>query len=309
MSVYSLLCTGQGAQTPDLFSRFPFAERGLALRQRVLDGNYLEPDVAAWILDPARNPSAIFQNHFSQPLLCLYQCMIWAELAPLLPRPALIAGYSLGEVTAYACAGAFQPEEAIRLAGTRARLMDAAGPPARLLAVTGLSPTTAANLPGAHLAIVIAHDHCVIGCLAERAESLAHDLKTAGAIDAHLLPVSVASHTPILDAAVAPFRAALDQMVWNPPHTPILAGISSVKITRREQMEQTLPEQIHRTVRWDQIQQRLEESACHVYLELGPGTQLAHMALSQKLEARSATEFRSAEGVAAWLEKALARNG
>lgn len=307
MSQFAILCSGQGAQSPELFSQFPFTERGLALKERVQPA--LEPEAAAWLADPQKSPQAIFQNHISQPLICLYHAMVWAEVQPLLPEVAMVAGYSLGELSAYGCAGAIEAEDVIRLASTRARLMDSAGPGGELIAVTGLAPSAAAALDGAHLAIVIGDDHCVIGCLAGQAEGLARQFKIAGARDAVILAVTVASHTPILDAAVEPFRAALQKIPWRQPHSPILAGVSATKVMRREQMEQSLPEQIHRTIRWDRIQQRLRESGCGVLLELGPGRQLAHMAIAQGMEARGAGEFRSAEGIAAWVQAALKRVG
>lgn len=307
MSLFAIVCSGQGAQTPDLFARFPFSEKGLALRQRILDARCLDSDVLSWLADESRAPLSIFQNHFSQPLICLYQAMVWTEIADLLPPPAVVAGYSLGELTAYFCAGALSPEDVVRLAGIRAREMDAAGPGGRLIAVTGLSPSTASALDGAHLAIVISDEHCVIGCSAERAESLARDLKEAGARDAVVLAVTAASHTALLDRAVEPFRSALQRVTWQDLKIPVLAGVSAAKVVRREQMEQVLPEQIHHTVRWDRIQQRFQESGCRIMLELGPGNQLAHMAVARGIEARGVDEFRSAEGIAEWVRATMAR--
>lgn len=307
MSRFAILCSGQGAQSPGLFDGFPFTGTGLALRQRILDSQSLPPDIAAWLSSSPADPRAIFQNHFSQPLISLYQAMVWAELLPLIPSPVMIAGYSLGELSAYGCAGTFSPEDVVRLASTRARLMDAAGPRGELIAVTGLSPQAASSPDGAHLAIVIGDHHCVIGCLAERADSLARDLKAAGADDAVILSVTVASHTALLDTAVTPFRAALRDTPRRDPLIPVLAGINAAKVLRSEQMEISLPEQIHHTIRWDLIQQRFIESGCRVLLEIGPGCQLAHMACSLGLEARAVSEFHSPQGIATWLQSALRR--
>jgi [acyl-carrier-protein] S-malonyltransferase len=76
-------------------------------------------------------------------------------------------------------------------------------------------------------------------------------------------------------------------------------------------MTEWLPELIHRTIRWDLVLSRLAESNCRVLLELGPGAQLAHMALAGKSarEARSISEFRSLDGIIAWVEKAVKRAG
>lgn len=309
MSQLTILCSGQGAQTPDLFTRFPFSEKGLAIKRHILDTDALTPEVRDWLHEPEKNPTLIFQNRFSQPLLALYQCMVWAEVAALLPKPVAMAGYSLGEVSAYGCAGAFTPEEVVRLASLRARLMDDAGPHGELVAVRGLSASRLAALSEIHVAIVIADDHVVVGCRAEKAETLMADLRSLGASEIIPLAVSVASHTPLLDAAVEPFRAALQTVAWTQPRIPILAGINAAKVMRREQMIQWLPEQIHHTIRWDLIQQRIAESGSRVLLELGPGSQLAHMAVSRGLEARGVEEFRSAEGIATWVETALRRAG
>ena len=309
MSQITILCSGQGAQTPDLFARFPFSEKGQAIKERILDTDALAPEVRDWLHEPEKNPSLIFQNQLSQPLLALYQCMIWAEIASLLPRPSAIAGYSLGEVSAYGCAGAITPEEVVRLATLRARLMDEAGPHGELVAVRGLPASQLASLPDAHIAIVIADDHFVMGCPAEKAVAIMESLKDLGAGEIKPLAVSVASHTPLLDAAVEPFRQALQDVAWTQPRIPILAGINAARVMRREQMIQWLPEQIHHTIRWDLIQQRIAESGSRVLLELGPGNQLAHMAVSRGLEARGAEEFRSAEGIATWVDTALRRAG
>ena len=48
----------------------------------------------------------LLANRVAQPLICAYQLALWGKLAPQLPQPALFAGYSLGELTAFACAGA-----------------------------------------------------------------------------------------------------------------------------------------------------------------------------------------------------------
>ena len=308
---FAVICSGQGAQTPDLFNKFPFTEKGRSLQKSILDAGCLEPEVAEWLNNPTAQPEAIYKNHFSQPLLSLYQMMVWSELS--LPQPRIFAGYSLGELSAYGCAGALTPEDVVRLAGIRARAMDAAGA-GELIAVTGLAIDNAratAERHAAHLAIVLGAEHCVIGCLPGAENEMCEALRAAGAEKAVVLPVSVPSHTPFLDAAVEPFRAALASVSWQPPKSPILAGIDANKVMTRQQMLKSLPEQIHRTIRWDIIEERMAEAECHVVLELGPGCQLAHTLLGGKLQtdARSADEFRSADGIAAWVERSLEHFG
>jgi [acyl-carrier-protein] S-malonyltransferase len=313
MSSFAVLCSGQGGQSPDLFEQFPFAEKGKSVKQQVLHSGCLSPEVIAWLENPKVRPDLIYQDHYAQPLLCLFQAMVWAELSDRLPTPQFVAGYSLGELSAYGCAGALAPNDVIDLASARANLMDNAAPVGSLIAVSGLEVEQAAEIAARHegyVAIIIRNDHCLLGCLADKAETLA----SAAAVFARrvvILNVTIASHTPLLDSAVEAFRKVLQVHDCRPFKSPVLAGVNACKIQSKADMVQWLPEQIHRTVRWDLISSRLTESNCHVVLELGSGAQLARMALAGKAaqEARSISEFRTVDGIVSWVLKALDRAG
>ncbi len=93
-----------------------------------MNSGCLSPEATAWLINSKANPSLIYQDHYAQPLLCLFQAMVWAELSDRLPTPQFVTGYSLGELSAYGCAGALVPKDVIDLATTRANLMDAARP-------------------------------------------------------------------------------------------------------------------------------------------------------------------------------------
>ena len=311
MIPFALLCSGQGAQSPDIFERFPFTKRGIELKEQVLESGCLLSEVAGWLENPKAHPNLIYQDHYAQPLLCLFQAMVWAELSDRLPLPQFVSGYSLGELSAYGCAGALAPEDVVALASTRAKLMDAAAPTGTLIAVSGLPVERAAEIAAqyaGYVAILVRNDHCILGCLAENAEALASAARSsAGSVT--VLKVTIASHTPLLDSAVEPFRQALLAYDCRPFKIPVLAGVNANKVHSQEGMVRWLPEQIHRTIRWDLILSRLAESNCDVLLELGAGAQLAHMALAGKSarDARSISEFRSVDGIVAWVEKAVDR--
>jgi [acyl-carrier-protein] S-malonyltransferase len=79
-------------------------------------------------------------------------CM-WEAIRGFAPQPALVAGYSIGELSAYGVAGAFVPEQAVALAAQRARLMDdcqRAAPGQALLTITGLPLASASSLAAQH---------------------------------------------------------------------------------------------------------------------------------------------------------------
>jgi [acyl-carrier-protein] S-malonyltransferase len=311
MNPFALLCSGQGAESPDLFERFPFTKTGIDLKHQILESGCLAPDVAGWLANPKAQPNLIYENHYSQPLLCLFQMMVWAELSDLLPPPQFVAGYSLGELSAFGCAGALAPKDIVGLASVRAKFMDAAASAGRLLAITGIPVERAAMIADQHagyVAIIASDDHCILGCLAEKADELASAARMV-ARSVVLLHVTVAGHTPFLDSAVEPFQQALLACDCQPFKIPVLAGVNARKILSKEQMGQWLPENIHHTLRWDLVLSRLTESDCGVFLELGAGSQLAHMALAgnSSREARAISEFRSIDGIVAWVQKAVER--
>jgi [acyl-carrier-protein] S-malonyltransferase len=311
MSSFAVLCSGQGGQAPDLFERFPFTEKGRGVKQQVLESGCLSPEIAEWLKNPGAHPTLIYQDHYAQPLLCLFQAMVWAELFDRLPTPLFVAGYSLGELSAYGCADVLAPKDTVDLAIARAHFMDAAAPVGSLIAISGLAVEKAAEIAAqneGYVAIINRNDQCLLGCLAEKAKALASAAATAqGRVV--ILNVTIASHTPLLDSAVEPFRKALQAHDCRPFKSPVLAGVNASKIESKADMVQWLPEQIHRTVRWDLISSRLAESNCQVVLELGSGAQLAHLALAGKTarEARSISEFRTVDGIVSWVEKTLDR--
>lgn len=310
---FAVVCSGQGAQGSELFRSVVFTEKGKAVRDRVLALGELEKEVMDWLEEPEGKPELILENRFAQPLIALYQMMVWAELS--LPDPKFFAGYSLGELSAYGCAGAMRPEEVVRLAGKRAEAMDG-GRAGGLVVEVGIGgdrvEEVARGVVGeAYLAIVMDERHCVVGCAKEKKGELVKGFLEAGAERAQELPVSVAAHTPFLDSAVALLGAELRKVEWKQPRVPILAGIDAGKVFLQNEMETVLSEQVHGKIRWDLVVARMRESGCQVVLELGPGRQLAHELVSagEGMDARSVEEFHSWEGVQRWVEAALNRQG
>jgi [acyl-carrier-protein] S-malonyltransferase len=255
---------------------------------------------------------AVFTNAVAQPLVCAAEVATWAALREALPAPALVLGYSLGELAAYACAGALEPEDAARLAVLRARAMDAAAPPgAALLALRGLSLPRAEALAievGAEIAIVNGPDHVVAGGTAAALAALETRAPAAGAT-AVRIPVLVPAHTRLLGAAVAQFAAALDRSPLGAPAVPVLAGTTALPVTTREGAIGALSSALAARIEWARCLAAAAEHGCTVFLELGPGAALAKMAgeLLPEVAVRSVADFRSVAGIARWVEEALTR--
>lgn len=299
----AILCSGQGAQHPamlDMIADHPAAmevikagEAGLGLHLR---------DVLA-------QRDEIFRNAIAQPLICLTQLALWTALRPDAPRPAAFCGYSVGELAAYACAGALDVAELVRIAAARAVLMDqaAAATHGGMLALQGLRRDEVDSLCAgqrAWIAIAIGEEEFVVGGEDAALAKLSTAFAERGA-KLTQLKVGLASHTPLLGDAVQPFRALLNASSMTAPATPVVAGIDAAWVVRRETAIEKLALQLDRTIEWAGCLDMLYERGCRVFLELGPGRALARMTQSRfdDVDARAVDDFRSLDGVSSWLSK------
>ncbi|QOL48873.1 ACP S-malonyltransferase [Massilia litorea] len=294
-----ILCPGQGGQHAAMYDLARGDPAGAALL-----------DACA----PALDPDTLFDNRIAQPAIVAATLATWEALRPRLPAPALVAGYSIGELAAHGVAGALPAQDAIALASRRAALMDAAaaaGVRGALAAVSALPLERVRAIARAcdwQLAIVNGEDACVAGGPASTYETFAGACEAAGA-RMQRLPVAVASHTPLIAAAVQPFAGALAGAPFHGWQCPVLSGISGVRIASKDAAVEHLSRQLAETIEWRACMDAAVESGISVALELGPGAALARMfaARHPQVACRSVAEFRSLDGVAAWVERQFER--
>ena len=300
-----ILCPGQGAQNLamlDLLSGTPEARAVLDAANPVLGDS-------PWNL--MKGPvEALYVNTLAQPLLCAVQLATWTALRSRLPAPRVFAGYSVGELAAYGCAGALDAGELLTLAHERARAMDSAGPSdSGMRAVRGVDRQRLKALCDAHdvhIAIVNDADRFVIGGREEALRRIEPEISARGGA-VTVLPVHVASHTPLLASAARAFGERLARSGLRAPSTPILAGLDGAPVHTRERALTTLTRQVAETVDWAACLEGLAEEGCTVLLELGPGADLSRMARDwlPSVSARSVSDFKTLEGVCTWVTRQL----
>ena len=302
-----ILCPGQGGQHEGMFELARTSPRAAALL-----------DALAW---PAEGD--IFSNRRAQPAIVAAGMAMWEALRADAPAPALVAGYSIGELTAYGIAGALDARSSVALAVGRAALMDGCVQAAQaMLAITGphasiLPPLLAPH--GFSIAIQTGEDSIIAGGPASHIPSLEAALAAspAGAVArVQVLPVAVASHTPAMADAVAPFADALRKANWHTAHAPVVAGIDAVLIRvaatpgagsgpGAEHAIAHLARQLAEPIMWMDCMDAFAEQGITAALELGPGSALSRMLAARHahIECRSAADFRTLDGVRRWLER------
>ena len=202
----AILCSGQGAQHPAMLDMIADHQ---AASEIIKTG---EAELGFKLREVLTQSDKIFRNAIAQPLICLAQLALWTALRQDAPKPAAFCGYSVGELGAYACAGALDAAGLARIAAARAALMDkaAAATHGGMLASQGLRRNEVEQLCEglrAWIAIAIGEDEFVIGGEDSALTRLGKEISERGA-KLTRLKVGVASHTPLLSIAVEPFRAA-----------------------------------------------------------------------------------------------------
>jgi [acyl-carrier-protein] S-malonyltransferase len=301
----AILCPGQGSQSAAMFDLLA----GDAAASSRVDGWLRGADGAVAqtpLAELLAHPSAMFDNRNAQPLVVAATLIAWTMLAAHLPRPSLVTGYSVGEISAYAVAGVLPLERAVAIASQRAAIMSeaAAGRGEQgLAAVSGIAPQAALDLvrqagceaaidtPGALIAGGLRHN---LDQLAKLAPQLGATCKP--------LPINIASHTGLLAAAVDPLRRLLlaDAAA---PALPLLAGVNASTIRDGAEAAELLAGQTANTIHWTDCLDAIHEARIDVALELGPGSALSRMLRERHphIACRSVADFRSVKGILAWV--------
>ncbi len=290
-----ILCPGQGGQHAAMYDLARGDAHGAALLARLAPAL---PDVS--------DPASMFSNRSAQPAIVASSLAMWEALRSDCPPPALVAGYSVGELTAYGVAGAFPAERTVALAGQRAALMDACvapGSPHAMLAISGrriaaLRPMLFAH--GFHIAIETGEDSCIAGGPAANVAEI--DIPGARIVQ---LPVAVASHTPYLQEAIRPFARLLEQERFGTMQAPVLGGIDGGPVRDRRAAIDRLSRQLAETILWGDCMDACAERGITAALELGPGNALSKMlsARHPAIDCRSVADFRSLDGIRRWLQR------
>nr|WP_281064212.1 acyltransferase domain-containing protein [Sphingomonas sp. PvP018] len=299
-----MLCSGQGRQDRAMFDLFvdePAAAPILAAATAILG-----QDVHQLVRTAADD--RLHANATSQ-ILCVARGLAAATcLEPI--GPALVAGYSVGEMTAWGIAGLWSPAATLRLTAARAAAMDAAGGAEDGLGFVRGLPRDAVEALVARfdcgIAIVNPGLLFVIGGTRAQVAACCDAALSQGAATARPIAVRVASHTRRLSAAVAPFRTALlTEEPARPSRGRTLIGATDATIVRGAAGIAGLAAQLDTMIDWAATLEALVERGVDRLLELGPGTALADMvrAAYPTLDVRAVDDFRSPAGITAWIAR------
>jgi [acyl-carrier-protein] S-malonyltransferase len=194
-------------------------------------------------------------------------------------EPDLMAGHSLGEISALVAAGALDAEDGLRLVAARGRLMQEAAEETGdggMLAVRARERSTVeqvADQAGLSIANDNAPDQLVLsGAVAalDEGETLLREQR----VRAKRLPVAGAFHSPLMEPAVEPFRRLTEHVEVRAPRVPVLSCVTAAPF---QDVREQLVQAIVSPVRWTDVMSALHDLGATRYVETGPGRVLTNL--------------------------------
>ncbi len=267
-----------------------------------------------WQLTQQGPQAALDQTENTQPAMlaagvAVWRC--WREQGGAMP--SVMAGHSLGEYSALACAGALHFDDAVRLVAERARLMQAAVPngSGAMAALLGLDDAAVAELCEANADGEIlepvnfnAPGQVVIAGARTAVQRAIDASKAAGAKRAVLLPVSVPSHCTLMRDAAEQFALELERVELRAPSIPVIHNVSVETADSPELIRALLAQQLYSPVRWVETVRAVADRGTQLAIEAGPGKVLA--SLGKRIDKRLTTlPVFDPEGLSTALEARL----
>ena len=273
----AILAPGQGAQTPGFLAPWLSDDAPRAQLQSLSEVAGL--DLAHFGTDA--DAETIRRTDIAQPLLVAAGVVAAKQLLAGGPGADVVAGHSVGEVTAAAVTGVLSPTDAMTFVTTRARGMAEASSarPTSMMAVIGCKPDevlgsieaaglTPANNNGSGQIVAA-------GTVEQLAALVADPPPRARLIQ---LSVAGAFHTVHMQAAVAKLEELAGTLAASDPSTRLLSNADGAQVGSGADFLQRLVNQVSNPVRWDLCLNTLAELGVTGILELPPSGTLTGIA-------------------------------
>ncbi len=224
------------------------------------------------------------QTEFTQPAILLVATIahkLFIDAVDI--KPVLTMGHSLGEFSALVASHALNAVDAVELVNLRGKLMAEACSKQEvgMMVSLGLADEVVETICESQRATgrqvwavnYNADGQIVIAGIKKDLEILAPILKEAKAKRAMLLDMSVASHCPLLEEAVAPLSEKLNEMLKDEFIAPVISNVTAEPYSSKEEALALLAKQLVLPVKYKHAMANIDEDV-DCYIEFGHGNVL-----------------------------------
>ena len=224
------------------------------------------------------------QTNITQPAVFLHSVILAKTITDF--KPDMVAGHSLGEISALVASNCLAFEDGLRLVAIRANAMQKAceANPSTMAAIIGLDDEIVEQVCASIDEVVVAANYNCPGQLVISGSNKGIDLACIaltekGARRALKLPVGGAFHSPLIEPAREELAAAIETTLFTVPVCPVYQNVSTQGETNPETIKANLISQLTSSVKWTQSVQNMIGDGASKFTEVGPGKALQGMIL------------------------------
>lgn len=238
------------------------------------------------------------QTKVTQPAVFLHSVILAKTIENF--EPQMVAGHSLGEISALVAANVLDFESGLKLVYKRALAMQAAceAQPSTMAAILGLEDAVVEQVCEEIEGIVVAANYNCPGQLVisgeiEAVNAACEKLKEMGAKRALVLPVGGAFHSPLMKPAEEELAKAIEETPFNTPICPVYQNVTTTAVTDPSEIKKNLIAQLTAPVKWTQSVQHMIADGATEFIEVGPGNTLQGLVkkVSREVTTSSATQI------------------
>jgi [acyl-carrier-protein] S-malonyltransferase len=238
------------------------------------------------------------QTKVTQPAIFLHSTILSALLGDSF-KPDMVAGHSLGELSALVANKTLTFEDGLLLVSKRAMAMQKACEknPSTMAAILGLDDKIVEDVCSEINEIVVPANYnspgqIVISGSNEGIDKAIEILKEKGAKRAIKLAVGGAFHSPLMEPARQELEDAIKSITFKKPICPVYQNVNAGSSTDPEVIKANLVSQLTSPVRWTQCVINMINDGALSFTEVGPGCVL--QALIKKVNKEMITESATA---------------
>lgn len=224
----------------------------------------------------ADDPSSCAATGVAQPAVFAASIATWRALTDAGVEPAVVAGHSLGEITAAVAAGSLSVRDGAVLVAERGRAFAAACArnPGTMAAVLGLERGAVEQALADRAEVTVANDNApgqlVIAGPPEAVADAAEACRAAGG-RLRALDVEGAFHTAAMAPAIVRVAATLRRLEVTDPKVQLVSGATADVAATAAEVRRGIVDGVLAPVRWREVQRGLVDLGADVVVEAGSG--------------------------------------